>query len=452
VSTPSNPEVTLAGLPSVDELVRVLPADLPRPLRVDLARTAIADARQALLHGDTADPAQLATEAHRRITNIRYRPIVNASGVLLHTNLGRAVLHPDAAAAASAVSISYGNVEFDLNTGERGSRGAYTKKLLTSLTGAEAALVVNNNAAALLLALAALAPGKPVPVSRGELIEIGGSYRLPELMKASGAHLIEVGTTNRTRIGDYEEVANDAAMLLKVHPSNYRVMGFSEEATSAELVAVGKATATPVVFDVGSGLLDTEAPWLPGAPPAWLVGEPGIKQEIAAGVDLALFSGDKLLGGPQAGIIVGRADLVERMRKHPMARALRIDGATNAALSTTLEMYLRGDGAAVPFWQMASRSDTALRSRLEMILDGTDGGIVAGASLLGAGSVPGLEVPTPIAVFDQGEQWWKALLACERPILARRDAGKLLLDLRAVDPKDDDYLATSIQSIGASWR
>ena len=450
--TPSDPEVTLADLPSVDELVRVLPEDLPRPLRVDLERAAVSDARQILLNGGSADPTQLVIDAHQRLATLTYRAIINASGVLLHTNLGRAVVHPDAAAAASAVSVTYGNVEFDLNTGERGSRGAYTKRLLTSLTGAEAALVVNNNAAALLLALAALASGQPVPVSRGELIEIGGSYRLPELMKASGAHLIEIGTTNRTRIGDYEEVATDAALLLKVHPSNYRVMGFSEEATSAELVAVGKATGTPVVFDVGSGLLDTDVPWLPGAPPAWLVGEPGIKQEIATGVDLALFSGDKLLGGPQAGIIVGRADLVERMRKHPMARALRIDGATNAALASTLEMYLRGDAADVPFWEMAARSDAGLRSRLQNILEDTDGAIVDGASLLGAGSVPGLEVPTPIAVFDHGEKWWRALLSCERPILARRDAGRLLLDLRAVDPNDDDYLAECLRTIGASWQ
>jgi len=429
-----------------------MPETLPRPLRADLARAAVSDAREALLRGDEADVMSLALLAHQSVANLDYQAVVNASGVLLHTNLGRAILHPDAAAASAEAATSYGNVEFNLNTGERGSRGAYTKELLTSLTGSEAALVVNNNAAALLLALAALANGQPVPVSRGELIEIGGSYRLPDLMKASGAQLVEVGTTNRTRVGDYEEVAAEAALILKVHPSNYRVIGFSEEATSAEMVAVGKATDIPVVFDVGSGLLDTSVPWLTGAPPTWLVGEPGIKQEIAAGVDLALFSGDKLLGGPQAGIIVGRADLVEKMRKHPMYRALRIDGPTNVALSTTLEMYLNGQGNQIPFWEMAARTDEQLRQRLAVVLEGTDATIVAGASLLGAGSVPGLEVPTPVGVLDYGDRWWKALIALERPILARRDAGQLLLDLRAVPPEDDAYLATKLQAIRASWQ
>lgn len=443
---------SLANLPSVDELVRSLPETLPRPLLVSIARSAIDDARAALVAGEAADASSLALAFVTKVENLAYQPIINASGVLLHTNLGRSLLHPDAAQAATAVSTSYGNVEFDLNTGERGSRGSYTKHLLTSLTGAEAALVVNNNAAALLLALAALAPGQPVPVSRGELIEIGGSYRLPELMAASGAQLVEVGTTNRTRIGDYEAVATDAAMLLKVHPSNYRVMGFSEEATSEQLVSVGRATDTPVVFDVGSGLLDETVPWLDGPPPAWLVGEPGIRQEVARGVDLTLFSGDKLLGGPQAGIIVGRADLVEQMRRHPMARALRIDGATNAALSATLEMYLRGDGATVPLWEMAGRTDDALRTRLTNVLTGVTATIENGASLLGAGAVPGLEVPTPVAVLEHGEKWWRALLESDRPVLARRDAGKLILDLRAVDPADDAYLTERLTTIGASWQ
>ena len=270
---------SLANLPSVDELVRSFPEGLPRPLLVSIARAAIDDARTALRANEPADVHALGEAAIARLENLTYQPIINASGVLLHTNLGRSLLHPDAARAASVVATTYGNVEFDLNTGERGSRGSYTKQLLTTLTGAEAALVVNNNAAALLLALAALAQGQPVPVSRGELIEIGGSYRLPELMATSGAQLVEVGTTNRTRIGDYESVAAEAAMLLKVHPSNYRVMGFSEEATSEELVQVGREADTPVVFDVGSGLLDTSVPWLEGPPPAWLVGEPGIRQE-----------------------------------------------------------------------------------------------------------------------------------------------------------------------------
>jgi L-seryl-tRNA(Ser) seleniumtransferase len=255
-------------------------------------------------------------------------PVVNATGVLLHTNLGRAPLAHHQAAAAQTV-------EFDLLTGQRGSRQSAVGQLLARLCGAEKAMVVNNNAAAVLLVVAALAEGRDVPVSRGESVEIGGSFRVPEVIEQSGARLVDVGTTNRTRVADYAKAIDrpdvDAAMVLKVHPSNYRVEGFVEETSIADLATLD----VPVVADIGSGLVDATCPWLPGAPPAWLAGEPAALQAISDGADLITFSGDKLLGGPQAGIIAGRADLVDQCLLHPLARALRPGGLVLAALQTT---------------------------------------------------------------------------------------------------------------------
>ena len=284
--------------PSVDTLARSLTGSgLPHPILVDIARAAIAD-------GDV-DGAPARAEAFRRTL---LTDVINATGVLLHTNLGRAPLQHHQAASAQTV-------EFDLATGERGSRQAAVGRLVARLCDAESAMVVNNNAAAVLLVLAALAAGRDVPVSRGESVEIGGSFRVPEVMEQSGCRLLDVGTTNRTRLADYERAVErsdtDVAMVLKVHPSNYRVGGFVEETSIAELATL----PVPVVADIGSGLLDANVPWLKGAPPAWLAGEPAAVQSIADGADLVTFSGDKLLGGPQAGIIVGRRELVERCQR-----------------------------------------------------------------------------------------------------------------------------------------
>lgn len=440
--------VDLRSLPSVDALVGILRAGaLPRALVVEIARTAIDTARTTLLDGGTADAIAIAQAEVDRWAELRMQKTVNATGVLLHTNLGRAPLHPDAVAAAAAATAGYSNIEFDLAGGRRGRRGAYLHELIAEVTGAEAAFVVNNNAGALFLALAALAGGRSVPVSRGELIEIGGSYRLPELMAASGTRLIEIGTTNRTRVADYERVVDDAtAMLLKVHPSNYRVTGFAEDASTAELHALAGQAGVPFVYDIGSGLLDETVPWLDGPPPAWVAGEPGARQSLRDGADLVTFSGDKLLGGPQAGIIAGSAELVAALRSSPIARAQRIDGATLAALTVTFELYADGKGGRVPFWEMAARTDAALRERLTALAAaaGLPVELRDSEALPGAGSVPGMTMPSPVLVVAGGDAVWHALLAARPAVVARRDGGELLVDLRAVDPDDDRHIAATL--------
>lgn len=445
--------MALRDLPSVDAAVRRLDTTLPVALVTELVRGSLAESRSKMEAGLEVDPDLAISSIIRQIETMRHRQMVNATGVLLHTNLGRAPLHTDALAAAHKAAEGYGNLEFDLNKFARGGRGRYLAEQLTALTGAESAHVVNNNAAALLLALAALAPNGSVPVSRGELIEIGGSYRLPDLMASSGARLVEVGTTNRTRISDYERVIGDAALLLKVHPSNYRIVGFSEETSSAELAALGERQVVPFVYDVGSGLLDSETPWIDGPPPNWLAGEPGIRQELANGANLVLFSGDKLLGGPQAGIIVGTRSLVEALSSHPIARAVRINGPSLAALAATLDLYLDGRASEIPFWEMATRSGASLEGRLAKLLAAIegDGAISGGASLLGAGSVPGLEIPTPVLlVHGPADRIWTELLAASPPILSRREGGTTIIDLRAVDPHDDQHISEALAE--GSWR
>jgi L-seryl-tRNA(Ser) seleniumtransferase len=438
------------GLPAVDSLVRRLDSrGLPRLLVVESARAALDQARAALLSGnESVDPVHLAETAIEALARLRPRNVINATGVLLHTNLGRAPLPRAAAEAASEHATGYGNLELDLATGDRGGRGAYVETLLRRLTGAAAALVVNNNAAGLFLTLAALAEGRPVPVSRGELIEIGGSYRLPELMEVSGARLVEVGTTNRTRVTDYG--VDGAALLLKVHPSNYWIEGFTEQATLAELVALGRSRRIPVVFDAGSGLLDTATPWLRRGPPAWLAGEPGVRQALETGADLVLFSGDKLLGGPQAGIVVGSEDLVARLRRHPAARALRCGGPVLAALAATLELYARGDAAEeIPLWRMATAPLDQIERRATDLLAaaGVEGRTGPGESAVGAGSAPGSGIPTSLLVVDRpgADVVWPRLLAAEPyPVVARRDAGSTLIDPRTIDPEHDPVVARAL--------
>lgn len=429
--------------PSVDAVVRrVDDGILPRPLIVETVRSVIDTAR--------TDPTlDIETESRRRLDLLRQavpRRIVNATGVILHTNLGRAPWSPEAIAAVREVTAGYTNVELDLSSGERGKRNDAAERLVTSLTGAEAALILNNNAGAVFLTLLALGAGRPVPVSRGELIEIGGSYRLPELMAAAGVQLVEVGTTNRTRRSDYAAV-NDPALLLKVHPSNYRVVGFSAETTIEELASLAAERHIPLVYDVGSGLLDDRVPWLEGPPPPWLEHEPGVRQALEGGADLVLFSGDKLLGGPQAGIIVGRADLVILLAGHPAARALRVDGATAAALGATFAAYLDGRGHELPIWQMATVSVTEIEERAGRVLSaaGVGGALADGSSTLGAGSAPGAEIPTTVIQLPGGDNLYSRLLHHDPPVLARRVAGSLVVDLRTVDPADDDVVASALR-------
>ncbi|MGF1618219.1 MAG: L-seryl-tRNA(Sec) selenium transferase [Acidimicrobiia bacterium] len=435
----------LRGLPQVDILAASLKGQLQSgPERTQIAREAVEIARKLLLAGDEADVGEIAGRIARSAVLNRPVRFINATGVILHTNLGRASLSERATAAASTIASGYSNAELDRETGERGQRGGRTRHLLKLLTGAEDALVVNNNAAAVLLTLAALAARRSVPVSRGELIEIGGSYRLPDVMQASGANLVEVGTTNRTRVGDYETALqlHDCGMVLKVHNANYEISGFVQEVEIGQIAAV--ARGVPVVFDIGSGLLDATTPWLETVP-AWVGTEPGARQSLDNGADLVLFSGDKMLGGPQAGIIAGRADLVDRIRKHPIARAVRVDSATDAALAATLESYAEDNAAEIPFWRMATTTVGELQSRMESVQWSVGGEIEPGESLVGAGSAPGARIESPVLRIEGCQDRFLALVQHETPVLVRRDRGDLVLDLRTVDPGADQVLVAALR-------
>jgi L-seryl-tRNA(Ser) seleniumtransferase len=418
----------------VDALARSLGnVGLPHPVLVDVARAAIAA-------GDP-DSARERAETVRRAL---LRPVINATGVLLHTNLGRAPLAVDHAAG-------YSNLELDLSSGRRGSRQAHAAGLLAAACGAEAAVVVNNGAAAVLLVLAALAGGRAVAVSRGELVEIGGGFRIPDVMEQSGATLREVGTTNRTRRADYERAIDGgaggagASLVLKVHRSNYRITGFTEDVGIAALAGLG----VPLVVDLGSGLLDEATPWLPGGPPPWLVGEPGARQALAAGAGLVTFSGDKLLGGPQAGVVAGRADLVEHCARHPLMRALRPGGHVLAALQDVALAYLRRDGAAIPFWRMATVSVDELRRRAEAVTAsaGPHVAVTETVAVTGGGTLPGVEIPSAGVCVDGDHA--ARLRAGEPPVVARVEQGRTLLDLRTVDPANDKAVAEALAGLSA---
>lgn len=430
--------------PSVDALASSIDdGTLPRALLVEVARTSVEAWRQ----DEHTDPLAAARQLAAGLRRIRPGRVINATGVLLHTNLGRASLHPEAAAAEAEAAAGFSALEFDLTTGERGRRGEYVERLAAALTGAEDALIVNNNAGALFLAMAALGGGGEIVVSRGEQIEIGGSFRLPDLIAVSGATATEVGTTNRTRAKDYERaIGPSTGALLKVHPSNFRIEGFTEEAGFAELAAIAHKRDVPLVADIGSGLLDARVPWLDGSPPPWLAGEPGARQVIESGADLVLFSGDKLLGGPQAGIAVGSSAVIGLLRTHPVARAVRIGGPALAALSATLEKYAAGRGAEIPFWQMASTPYADLETRSSQVLarSGVEGAIVEGESVPGAGTVPGRGIPSPVIAVLGAEQRWRRLLDALPPVIGRREAGRVVLDLRAVDEGDDDQVASAL--------
>ncbi|HHC09343.1 MAG TPA: L-seryl-tRNA(Sec) selenium transferase [Actinobacteria bacterium] len=437
-------------LPSVDVLASRLQEahGLAAPLATVVARDAVEAARAALAGSGRADAAELAEERARVLAARRPRRVVNATGVLLHTNLGRAPWSPDAAAAVAELAVRPHNLEFDLATGRRGGRLGYVAALAAALVDAEEGLVVNNNAAALGLAVAALAgPGGRVAVSRGELIEIGGSFRLPEVLGSVGVELVEVGTTNRTRPADYAEA--DVDVFLKVHPSNFRIVGFVEEATWSEVADVAARRGLPFVADVGSGLLDARVPWVSGPPPGWLAGEPGVRQVLHAGADVVVFSGDKLLGGPQAGIAVGTAPAIEALRRHPLARAFRYDGARAAALAATLEAYAAGRGHELPFWRMALADPELLRRRVEGLLPAAPAGseIVPGRATPGAGSAPGEGIPGPVLrVAGDPEVWYRRLLDAEVPVVGAVREGGLHLDLRSVDPADDPLVRDALEA------
>ena len=408
--------------PSVDALSRSLSdIDLPSPLLVEAARTAISN----------NDPDSAREEA-LKLQRALLGPAINATGVLLHTNLGRAPLGYQQAPQAT-------NLEFDLATGNRGSRNDHAANLICKLGGAEAALVVNNCSAAVTLVLAALARGRAVAVSRGELVEIGGGFRIPDVMAESGAQLIEVGTTNRTRVADYQAAhrLHDTALLLKVHPSNYKISGFTEEASIGSLSVVGP----PVVADLGSGFIDEACHWLRDGKPSWLRDEPAVKQTLEAGADLVTFSCDKLFGGPQAGIIAGRKDLVAACASHPLMRAFRPGALVLSALQQTALAYLRRDGDAIPFWRMAQTSVLELEARAEALGVGSP---VQTMSMTGGGSLPGEEFPSAGVEIDGDVS--DALRNAEVPVIARVRDHSTVLDLRTVNPDDDTLVAKALAS------
>ena len=373
------------------------------------------------------------------------RPVINASGVIIHTNLGRAVLSQDARKAVQEVASYYSNLEFTLETGKRGSRYLHAEELLKELTGAEAALLVNNNAAALVLALSTLAQGKGVVISRSQLVEIGGGFRVPDIMAQSGATLVEVGTTNRTRISDYENAIDEnTAMLLRVHSSNFRIVGFVQDTELDAMAEVAQQNSIICADDLGSGAMFNTEDY-------GLLHEPTVQESIAAGADLVMFSGDKLLGGPQAGIMVGRADIIARLKKHPLARAMRADKLCYAALSATLDHYRRNETTEkIPVWQMISASIDSLEKRAVAWRDAIGSGdIIQGESAVGGGSLPGTRLPTVLLALDppSAETLAANLRMADMPLISRIMDNRLLFDPRTVLPEQDDLFIRILKTM-----
>jgi L-seryl-tRNA(Ser) seleniumtransferase len=445
----------LRSLPGVDALLtsgegRSLLRDVPRDLAVEALRTTLAEARSAIQAGDALPSDDHLLHRARKLVDDMLtpslRPVINATGVIIHTNLGRAPLSPSAFAAMERVSRGYSSLEFDLVAGQRGSRHEHVTALLQRLTGAEAALVVNNNASAVLLALASLATGREVVISRGQLVEIGGGFRIPDVLRQSGARLVEVGTTNRTYVEDYEAaITPDTAVLLRVHASNFRVVGFVHSATLEELVELASSRGVQVVDDLGSGsLIPTER--------YGLLHEPTVQESVAAGTDVVCFSGDKLLGGPQAGILVGSAATIGRLRRHPLTRAVRPDKATIAGLAATLTHYLHGEAEReVPVWRMISTSLAELEERGQHIAgDLLDRGlaIVPSAAAIGGGAVPGDTLPSrAIAVRADGvgaQELAARMRAGDPPVVGHIQEDRLLLDLRTILPSEDEDVARAL--------
>jgi len=447
------------ALPSVDRLLadeRLRPlGEGERPVVTQLVRQALETARAAVAQGGPAPTEDQLVESVLGLADAVFRPslrpLVNATGIIIHTNLGRAPLSEEAAAAMAAVSAGYSNLEFDLDAGVRGSRFAHLESVLRQLTGADAAMAVNNNASAVLLALSSLACDREVIVSRGQAVEIGGGFRIPDVMRQSGARLVEVGTTNRTYLRDYEAaVSPDTVAVLRVHASNFRIVGFTETPQIHDLARLAHEHGVLLLDDLGSGcLLDTSR--------FGLAPEPTVQESLAAGSDLTMFSADKLLGGPQAGIIVGRRDLVERLRRHPLARAARMDKASIAALVATLVHYLRGEALdKLPVWRMLSAplNDIQRRARRWARAIGEPAKVVDGRSMVGGGSLPEESLPTKLVAIPSAEGGYVTDLARrlrqgDPPVVARIEQDALLLDPRTVQPGED---STVVQAVKAALR
>ena len=444
-------------LPSVerilsDERIAALVEKHSRQIIVDIVRQSIADARHKIAVGVRApDTSKIVAEVCALAETMAQpwpKHVINATGVVLHTNLGRAPLSDDAKDAMLRAAQGYSDLELDLTTGRRGSRQGHISNLVSRATGAEAALVVNNNASAVMLGLAAIASGKEVIVSRGEAVEIGGGFRVPDVLRQSGAALVEVGTTNRTYARDYEAaITENTGALLAVHASNFRVMGFTHAPEIHELVEIGARRGVPVLHDLGSGCLLDSAQF-------GLMHEPMPQESLSAGVGLSFFSGDKLLGGPQAGIIAGEKSLVDVTARHPLARAMRIDKLSMAALAATLEHHIRGEAVEkIPIWRMIALSSDAVKARVEGWA-GKIGRRVSAAksqSTIGGGSLPGETLPTWVLTIDcrgiegGAEQVAKRLRHADPPVLGRIEDGRVLLDARTVLLDEEDALLGGVR-------
>jgi L-seryl-tRNA(Ser) seleniumtransferase len=451
-------------LPSVDKLlseerIKQLAGTYPHELLVSLVRQHLENERLAITAGKSCPSidemvGSICTQL-KRLESPSMRPVINATGVLLHTNLGRSPISQEAIAAMDTAARGYSNLELDLDSGRRGSRHVHIEQILCQMSGAEAALVVNNNASAVLLGLTALARRKEVIVSRGEAVEIGGSFRIPDVMRQSGAKLVEVGTTNCTYITDYEQaITPRTAAMMRVHSSNFQVIGFTHSITLEELITLGQQYDLTVLDDLGSGcFLDTTQ--------FGLAPEPMVQQSVAAGVGLTFFSGDKLVGGPQAGIIVGRKQLIDKLKKHPLARAARIDKVRLAGLAATLRHYLKGEATEkIPVWQMISTPLAEIDRRAEKWAGalGSLARVIDGESMVGGGSLPGSTLPTRLVVVNEGGRQGKnsaqALARRLRknekvPVVGRISDDVLLLDPRSVLPEEDEIVIQALRDLAA---
>ena len=441
-----------------DERLKSLVETYPHDWLVKLIRQHLERERAAIAAGKkVSSPAGIADAVFNQVKALEIpslRPVVNATGVILHTNLGRAPLSPETTAAMDTVARGYSNLEFNLESGTRGSRQVHVEALLCELTGAEAALVVNNNASGVLLGLMALARRKEVIVSRGQAVEIGGGFRIPDVMRQSGAKLVEVGTTNCTYISDYEQaISQRTATLMRVHSSNFQLVGFTSEVALEEMMTLAERYHIPVLDDLGSGcFLDTTA--------FGLAPEPMVPQSVALGVGLAFFSGDKLVGGPQAGIIVGRKQFIDRLRRHPLARAVRIDKIRLAGLAATLLHYLKGEAAdKIPVWRMIATpvKDIEKRAGEWAKALGNMARVVDGETMVGGGSLPGGTLPTKLVAIGDGKDRNLAQRAARRlrgqetPVVGRIADDILLLDPRSVLPEEDKTIVKALRNLASDW-
>jgi len=445
---------SLRNLPSVEQLLQVstdLIQSYGRPLTLQALRASLDDVRERFkLNPDLALPSieeiLYRAASHLSVwTQPTLIPAINATGVIIHTNLGRAPLSKATIAAMSTIAQGYSNLEYDLDKGKRGSRLIHAESVLRKLTGAEAAVVVNNNASAVLLTLAALSSRKRAIIARSQLVEIGGGFRVPDVMKQSGAKLVEVGTTNRVHLRDYEEALSEpTGVVMRAHRSNFKIIGFTEEPDIKDIVEVAHKAGVPVVDDLGSGSFIDTAKY-------GLVHEPTVQETLFAGVDVVTFSGDKLLGGPQAGIIVGRKDLIAKIKKHPLARAVRADKVALAGITATLLHYLKDEAEReIPIWQMSSMEREQVKVRVEAWRDALgQGDVIESESTVGGGSLPGESLPTWVLAMDvkSPDKFMAKLRASDPPIIARTENDRVLLDPRTVLPELDETLLSILKSL-----